>query len=172
MALLLAKPQVPADIDWSRQHCGVHQAPAEAVIELMPDLEALLDTFPDDPKAFTWDVKVHMLMPNQYPCIPNWHADFVPRVDGIQRFDQVRPDLPMYVWISGPPLTQFKHGFLLPQRWHRFTQLDEHRGTAASDFTWRAFVRAVHREIQPWKETGDWLRRHSQVYLDANGYQW
>lgn len=158
-------------IDWSKQHCGVHQAPIEILRSLMPDLVPILDTFPDDLESFTWDVKVHMLMPRQYPCIPNWHTDNVPRVNGIQRFDKIKPDLPMYLWISGPPLTQFKHGYVLPERWHRFTQLDEHRGTPASEFCWRGFIRATHRGIQEPKKS-DWLRRHCQVYLDAETYQW
>lgn len=158
-------------VDWSRQHCGVHQAPIRVVGELMPDIVPILLTFPDNSRNFTWDVKVHMLMPRQYPCIPNWHADNVPRVDGIQRLDLVRPELPMYAWISGAPLTQFKHGYLQPEKWHRFNQLDEHRGTPASDFGWRCFIRATHVDICPPKK-GDWLRRHSQVYLDAESYQW
>lgn len=159
-------------IDWSKQHCGVHQAPYGRVLELMPDLKDMLEnTFPDDPLDFTWDVKVHMLMPNQYPCIPNWHCDNVPRVNGIQRFDLIKPDLPMYIWISGAPLTQFKHGFLQAGKWHRFNQQDEHRGTASSDFNWRGFIRATHKEIQNPKES-DWQRKHCQVYLDANSYQW
>lgn len=158
-------------IDWSKQHCGVHQAPIEILRSLMPDLVPILDTFPDDPESFTWDVKVHMLMPRQYPCIPNWHTDNVPRVNGIQRFDKIKPELPMYLWISGAPLTQFKHGYVLPERWHRFTQLDEHRGTPASEFCWRGFIRATHRGILEPKKS-DWHRRHCQVYLDAETYQW
>jgi hypothetical protein len=158
-------------VDWSKQHCGVHQAPIEKVLELMPDLGEILETFPDDASKFTFDVKVHMLMPQQYPCIPNWHTDSVPRVNGVQRFDLIKPELPMYLWVSGAPLTQFKHGFVLPERWHRFTQLDEHRGIAASEFCWRGFIRATHREIQAPKDDG-WLRRHCQVYLDAETYQW
>jgi hypothetical protein len=158
-------------IDWSKQHCGVHQAPIDKVLELMPDLQEVLATFPDDHKLFTWDVKIHMLMPRQYPCIPNWHTDNMPRQDGIQRFDMVRPELPMYLWISGAPLTQFKHGYVLPQRWVRFNQLDEHRGTAAAEFCWRAFIRATHKDILPPKEA-DFMRRHCQVYLDSETYQW
>lgn len=158
-------------VDWSAQHCGVHQAPITVVKQLMPDLVDILATFPDDPDKFTWDVKVHMLMPNQYPCIPNWHVDNVPRVNGIQRFDLIKPHLPMYAWISGAPLTQFKHGFLTPGCWHRFTQEDEHRGTASSEFTWRCFIRATHSELQPPKASNH-LRRHCQVYLDAERYQW
>jgi hypothetical protein len=158
-------------IDWSKQHNGVHQAPIEALRDLMPDLRELLDTFPDNAQDFTWDVKVHMLMPRQYPCIPNWHVDSIPRVNGVQRFDLAKPDLPMYLWVSNGPLTQFQHGYVEPRVWHRFTQLDQHRGTAASEFCWRGFVRACHKGIQSPKG-GDYLRRHTQVYLDAETFQW
>lgn len=159
-------------IDWSSQHAGVHQAPFHELIKLMPDLKALIsETFPDNVNEFTWDVKVHMLMPNQYPCIPNWHVDNVPRINGIQKFDLVKSDKPMYLWVSNAPLTQFEHGFVIPKCWHRFTQLDKHRGNASSDFIWRGFIRATHKDIQPPK-TSNWLRRHSQVYLDSTTYQW
>lgn len=159
------------DIDWSKQHCGVHQAPVNQVRLLMPDLKELIDTFPDRPSKFTWDIKVHMLMPNQYACIPNWHVDNVPRVNGIQKFDMINTSLPMYIWISSAPLTQFKRGFLSAKAWHRFTQQDEHRGTPSDSFRWRGFIRATHIDILRPKESG-WLRRHCQVYLDANSYQW
>lgn len=158
-------------IDWSAQHCGVHQATIGIVRELMPDLAELLDTFPDMAERFTWDVKVHMLMPRQYPCIPNWHRDYVPREGGRQRFDLIDPKVGMYFWISGPPLTQFRDGYAAAGEWHRFTQMDEHRGTAAADFCWRGFIRAIPRELQPPKASGH-LRRHTQVYLDAETFQW
>lgn len=162
------------EIDWSKQHCGVHQAPITEVVKLMPDIAKsnILATFPDDVWNFTWDIKVHMLMPRQYPCIPNWHVDNIPRVNGMQRFDLAKPDLPMYCWISGAPLTQFETGYLEPKKWHRFTQKDSHRGTMASEFCWRAFIRATHTDIQKPK-AGDWLRRHCQVYIDsAETYKW
>lgn len=159
------------EIDWSKSHNGVHQAPYLEMIKLMPELEEILSTFPDNPDNFTWDVKVHMLMPRQYPCIPHWHCDNVPRENGIQRFDKVKPELPMYIWLSGSPLTQFKHGYLLPKTWHRFNQLDEHRGTAASEFGWRCFIRATHKDILPPK-ADNWKRIHTQVYVDENTYQW
>ena len=157
-------------IDWSRQHCGVLLAPIAAVHDLMPEVGALIAAkFPDDPEKFTWDVKVHMLMPLQYPCIPNWHCDAVPRENGIQKFHCVQPDLPLYLWLSGPPLTQFEGGYLQPGAWHRYTQLDKHRGVPASEFCWRGLIRATHSELQP-PQQGDHLRRHSQVYLDAATY--
>jgi hypothetical protein len=162
---------VSAEIDWTRQHCGVHQAPYSVVLDLMPDLRPVLETFPDVAEDFTWDVKVHMLMPGQYPCIPNWHTDFVPREGGVQKFDRIKPELPMYLWLSGPPLTQFKHGFVRSKTWIRFNQLDEHRGIPSDDFRWRGFIRATHRGIQEPKASG-WLRRHTQVYLNAETYQW
>ncbi len=158
-------------IDWSKQHCGVHQAPYEKVIELMPEVKEILDTFPDDVSKFTWDIKVHMLMPRQFPCMPGWHTDFVPRINGIQRFELCRLDLPMYCWVSGPPLTEFKHGFLQVGKWHRFNQADEHRGCMSDTFQWRAFIRGIHTEILVPKAK-DHLRRHTQVYIVDQNYQW
>lgn len=153
-----------------RLPCGVHHASFENLLEHMPDLKEILESFPDDPEQFSWDVKVHMLMPDQYPCIPNWHCDFVPRENGIQKFSMCNPDLPMYLWVSNGPLTQFKHGFIQPRKWVRFTQLDEHRGIASDSFQWRVFIRATHKEICP--VSRDWIRVHSQVYIDPEKYQW
>lgn len=159
------------EVDWTKQHCGVHQAPFDEMLTLMPDIIPVIETFPDNGRDFTWDVKVHMLMPRQYACMPNWHADFVPRVNGIQRYDKVDLNWPMYMWLSGGPLTQFKNGYINAKTWHRFNQLDEHRGTAAGDFCWRAFIRAVHKNILKPKE-GPWGRRHTQVYVDEDSFQW
>lgn len=162
-------------IDWSKQHCGVHQASFAQLKELMPDLTSLVtETFPENPDDFTWDVKVHMLMPGQFPCIPNWHYDNVPRVNNAQDFSRVQVDKPMYLWISNEPLTEFRKGGKIdPRTWVRFTQEDEHRGTQSDKFTWRGFIRATHRDILPANKAGtDPLRRHSQVYLDANNFAW
>lgn len=165
------------DVNWSLQHCGVHQATYDQTIQLMPDLLVVLNTFPENCEDFIWDVKVHMLMPGQYPCIPNWHYDNIPRVNNKQDFDLARFDLPMYLWLSGSPLTEFKLGldkfFIEPKKWHRFTQKDLHRGTESKEFTWRGFIRATHKEIKPMNLVGhDPLRRHSQVYLDVNNFSW
>lgn len=143
----------------------------------MPEVAGMVSaTFPDTLEYFTWDVKVHLLMPRQYPCIPHWHQDNVPREHGIQRFDQMKPHLPMYLWLSGPPLTQFLHGYVQPRVWHRFSQLDQHRGSPAAEFGWRGFIRATHRDILPVKagtgNAADYLRRHTQVYLDSETFQW
>lgn len=164
------------NIDWSRQHCGVHRASFSDLCVLMPDLNQLIASFPCSPKNFTWDVKVHMLMPSQYPCIPNWHYDNVPRINNEQDFTKVQTDKPMYLWLSGPPFTEFKDtrtGEILPvpkQEWFHFTQLDLHRGTMSHDFQWRGFIRATHKDIQ--KPIKNPLRRHSQVYLDAQSFRW
>lgn len=162
------------NIDWSKQHNGVHQAEFYQLIELMPDLKSILGTFPENPNDFIWDVKVHMLMPSQFPCIPNWHYDNIPRVNNVQDFNLVKPDKPMYLWVSGEPLTEFRGtGKISPCRWTRFTQKDEHRGTMSKDFTWRGFIRATHKDIIPQNKTGhNPLRRHSQVYLDSNNFSW
>jgi len=161
------------NIDWSKQHCGVHQATFEQMITLMPDLECIQDTFPEDVRDYTWDVKVHMLMPDQYPCIPNWHFDNVPRINNKQDFDAVSLDKHMYLWLSGTPLTEFTDGLVKAKTWVKFTQKDKHRGTMSTDFQWRGFIRATHKEILPQNKAGlDPLRRHSQVYLDSNNFKW
>lgn len=159
------------EIDWSKQHCGVHQADYETTVSLMPDVKSILDTFPENPNLFTWDIKVHMLMPNQYPCIPNWHVDNVPRPDGRQDFSLIKPSEYMYLWLSGPPLTEFKNGFVQAKTWIKFNQNDEHRGTASGDFCWRGFIRASPFTILKPKNENN-LRRHCQVYLDANTFKW
>lgn len=162
-------------IDWSKQHCGVHRASWCQLKESMPEIaEHILNDFPDVVDDFTWDVKVHMLMPNQYPCIPNWHFDNIPRVNNAQDWGQVKTHLPMYLWLSGEPLTEFKaSGKIKAGSWVRFTQKDEHRGTMSEDFQWRGFIRATHNEIMPANKSGaDVTRRHSQVYLDASNFSW
>lgn len=163
------------NIDWMKQHCGVHRASWEDLAQYMPDLVKMIkETFPEDVKGFTWDVKVHMLMPNQFPCIPNWHFDNIPRVNNEQDWSQVKTHLPMYLWISGEPLTEFrKTGKISPKEWVRFTQKDEHRGTMSEDFQWRGFIRATHKDILPSNPSGsNVLRRHSQVYLDSSNFSW
>ena len=177
-------------IDWSKQHNGVRKATFEQVLELMPDLEELVKTFPENPYDFYWDIKVHMLMPNQYPCIPNWHFDNVPRgADGKQDFSQVDESKPMYLWISGAPLTEFKVSYkyygkgklyetkeekIPAGEWYKFTQKCEHRGTMATEFTWRGFIRATHKDLSAKNPSKDHdpLRRHSQVYLDSKEFTW
>ena len=162
-------------IDWKKQHCGVHRASWEQLVKSMPEVAFMVyQDFPEDHLDFTWDVKVHMLMPNQFPCIPNWHFDNIPRVNNAQDWSQVRTDLPMYLWISGEPLTEFKNtGKIKSCEWVRFTQKDEHRGTMSNDFQWRGFIRATHKDILAPNESGvDVTRRHSQVYLDSSNFSW
>lgn len=166
------------NVDWTKQHCGVHQASFSDLVKYMPDVANLvLDSFPEDPDNFTWDVKVHMLMPAQWPCIPNWHYDNVPRVNNIQDWSLVRTDLPMYLWVSGEPLTEFRKDGMVTKiaacEWKRFTQADEHRGTRSEDFQWRGFIRATHKHILPANPRSEAvLRRHSQVYLDVSNFAW
>lgn len=165
-------------IDWSKQHCGVHQATHQQLFYLMPDVgDIVFDSFPEALSDFIWDVKVHMLMPGQYPCIPNWHYDNIPRVNNSQDFSLVKPDAPMYLWLSNAPLTLFRKDGrewkVKPEVWYKFTQKDEHRGTISEDFQWRGFIRATHKSIMPANLKGhDPLRRHSQVYLDAQNFSW
>ena len=164
-------------IDWSKQHCGTIATDYHQTLELMPDLEPILS----DAQSFGWekhflfDVKVHMLMPGQYPCIPNWHHDFIPRDEnGKKIYDKVQKDKTMFLWVSGEPTTEFFKGrFIEPKVWTPFTQLDVHRGGQAKEHCWRGFIRATPREIYPEKAMQySGQRRHSQVYLDADTFSW
>lgn len=131
-------------VDWSRQHCGVISATVEDLIKYMPDLEELIMSFPENPSDYLWDVKVHMLMPEQFPCITNWHFDNIPRVDGKQDFSLIQPSEKMWLWLSGEPLTLFKNNEGSPlkvpaQTWVNFSQEDEHRGVASEEFLLERF---------------------------------
>ena len=173
------------EINWSKQHNGVIQGEYSDVLRLMPDLKELLETFPDNPNDFIWDVKVHMLMPNQFPCIPNWHRDMVSRDENLKE-DETKIDesKPMYLWLSGAPLTLFKDEQgneyeMKASVWKRFTQRDWHRGQVSKDFTWRGLIRACHKDLginsksvnNPFGNKEP-LRRHTQVYVDANNFKW
>lgn len=160
------------------KHPGLFHCPLPTALCLVPEdladvmLDAPLDRWIGD---YVVDIKVHMLMPGQYPCIPNWHCDFIPRVDGEQCWDAVDLDDPpkMYLWIDGPPITEFRDGReVVPGEWVTFTQLDEHRGVASEEHCWRTFIRIAPVELLEPAPPEKWLRRHTQVYLDAENFKW
>ncbi|MGD9725446.1 MAG: hypothetical protein AB7L09_00915 [Nitrospira sp.] len=177
--------------------CGLISCPLDYAYTALPELKGLYDSAPvDDPKDWIIDVKIHMLQPDTFPCIPDWHTDAVPRgADGKTQFDNVTPEAPMWLWVSGHPETVFAankteldridtHGDLADnkdkfdvqmceaQRWYRFTQLSPHRGRAAEKFCWRIFARITHKSIAPKNPTGSVVRRHAQVYLDSSRVSW
>lgn len=161
----------------SKQHCGYYRIPLDQLCLISHSVlfEALSYSPPvlQGRTDYTVDVKVHMLMPNQYPCIPNWHYDMVPRVDGEQDFSKVDTSQRMYLWVSNPPLTEFADGRIIkPKEWIEFTQLDLHRGTVSTEHCWRMFIRIAPVELVPPAPKKQWLRRHSQVYLDPNTFRW
>lgn len=179
--------------------CGLFRAPLDEAQNLLPELRALYNTAPvpfEDWAKWELDIKIHMLMPGQYPCIPNWHCDNVPRIDGKLCYDKADPDVPMYIWISSGPETEFlqrphecftptDHGQLReligwmgtprfrlqPQTWYRFDQLSPHRGHAATENCWRIFARLTPREIAPGRPVISKIRRHAQVYLPSD-FHW
>lgn len=154
-----------------QMHCGLISATIREAEILMPEIVPLLNSCPTKDN-YRFDVKVHMLMPNQWPCIPNWHCDFVPRdEDNKLRPERILPNArPLYLWLSNEPLTEFEDGRkITPESWIEFTQHDKHRGVKSKDFIWRLFVRAVPEEAIPEKVFGiSGLRRHSQVYLEPD----
>ena len=173
------------DIDWTKSHCGVMLCSFEKTVKLMPEVEPVLDELlqsgllEDHPDNYLVDVKVHMLMPNQYPCIPNWHRDFMPRDEDNKRVRGIKPsEKKMYMWLSNGPLTEYRasggHTYIKPpQKWHTFTQSDVHRGARASEFCWRCFIRVIPKEFVHGctKNVGQ-VRRHCQVYLDPDKFSW
>ena len=142
----------------------------------MPEIVPILqDCAPEGNGEYYVDAKVHMLMPKQFPCIPDWHGDAIPRdPDGKLRPDLANPGYEMYLWLSGPPVTEFKDGRKIGiQQWNRFRQLDIHRGTMSKEHVWRLFIRLMPEELVVRPRTGDAvLRRHTQVYLDSTNYKW
>lgn len=95
--------------------CGLFRANLLAASDLMPELVDLFESAPiEEGDRHNWeiDVKIHMLMPNQYPCIPNWHCDNVMRKGGEVNYEETykKRDLPnqkMLIWLSGTPCTEF-----------------------------------------------------------------
>lgn len=95
--------------------CGLFRCDLSDAFDVMPELAALYETAPipvDERSQWEIDIKIHMLMPRQWPCIPNWHCDNVPRDENgmtdYQRGKRVAADAPpMYLWVSGTPCTQF-----------------------------------------------------------------
>lgn len=156
-------------------HNGLIKCPLRLAPGLMPEIVAVLDECPLPCKDYVVDAKVHMLMPQQYPCIPNWHGDAIPRGDdGVPNIEACNDDLRLFLWLSGPPFTEFKDGRKIKAcEWIEFKQRDIHRGTASESHQWRLFIRLMPTELVVRPRSGDdCLRRHSQVYLDASNFTW
>lgn len=188
------------NINLSVLPCGLFRCPLNEAQFKMPALKELYDSAPvTDPENWELDVKIHMLMKDQYPCIPNWHCDNVPRIDGKLQYDKIDPAVPdMYLWVSDSPLTEFlahdtnigrtlkDHSEIAPliseykldtvtipaATWVSMRQNTPHRGTAATGHTWRVFARLTHKSISPARPVDDVIRRHCQVYLDSTNFTW
>ena len=165
-------------LDIKKLNCGLRSAPLAHAEKLMPEIAPILWSAPamcwKDPYDYVVDVKVHMLMPGQWPCIPNWHTDFCPRDGEGNKLPELRDKKHlMWLWLSGPPYTEFRDGReITPMTWIPFTQFDEHRGTQSEEHCWRMFIRLAPAEIAPRVTDGDYLRRHTQVYLDSDNFTW
>ena len=178
------KVKVKHDRDWSQSHNGVMLCSFEKTVEFMPEMKPILDellesgTLEMDPSEYVVDVKIHMLMPKQFPCIPNWHRDFVPRDENLKRDFKALTGETMYMWLSAAPLTLYKNKageeFSKPaQEWHSFTQHDLHRGVMAEEHVWRCFVRVIPKKfIHSTTINVGQMRRHTQIYLDSKTFNW
>lgn len=168
-------------IDWSKSHCGVMLCTFEKTVDLMPEVEPILEQlYPhlELPKSeYLVDVKVHMLMPGEYPCIPNWHRDFIPRDEERNQLPSLISGEKMYMYVSGEPHTEFANPKTkVPvgdTEWISFTQKDVHRGVMSNIHTWRCFIRAIPAKfVHPGTLNVGTIRRHSQVYLDSKNFKW
>lgn len=175
--------KIKHNIDWSKSPNGVMLCTFEQTRKLMPEVNPILDEvipmleMPED--NYLIDIKVHMLMPKQWPCIPNWHCDFLPRDEDGNRIRKKASPLKMYMWLSGAPLTEYRNSETgevykkPPQQWHTFTQYDLHRGTMSNEHTWRCFIRIIPKEfVHPNTKNVGTLRIHTQVYADASNFKW
>lgn len=190
---------VPDKEKLSAMPCGLHRAKLEESAELLPGLVDLFESAPVE-HADDWfvDVKIHMLMDGQYPCIPNWHCDNIPRRDGKTDYASADPGHLMMIWLSDSPETEvidlpepascgravsdhkdLRHAIaafptrrLQPRAWYSFSQLSPHRGTRATRNGWRVFCRLTHKSIVSHRPVQSVIRRHAQVYLDAAEFAW
>lgn len=165
------------EIDWSKSHNGVMLCTFRRTIELMPEvkeiIESLIPHLQYHKLNYLIDVKVHMLMPGEWPCIPNWHCDFLPRDENRKHIKFVDDDLDlMYIWTSGEPHTEFKthQGNITTENgetWTKINQRDLHRGLKSEIHTWRCFIRLIPSWfVHPGTKNMGQIRRHSQVYID------
>jgi len=58
--------------------CGLHRCPTEEVEEYLPEMLELVRSAPiSNLDEWEVDIKIHMLMDGQYPCLPNFHCDYI-----------------------------------------------------------------------------------------------
>jgi hypothetical protein len=163
------------DRDWSKSHNGIMLCTFEQTRELMPEVMPMLDELiphlEHDVDEYVVDVKIHMLMPGEYPCIPNWHLDFVPRDKDRKKIPSQITGDKMYLWVSGAPYTEFKKDPVRVETgeftWAEFTQRDLHRGVKSEIHTWRCFIRVIPKKfIHLGTLNVGTIRRHTQVYIE------
>ena len=169
------------DIDWTKSHNGVMLCTFDKTYELMPEVKPILEELKPllelDEDQYLVDVKIHMLMPGQFPCIPDFHFDFMPRDAQGKRTPGKADPRKMYMWLSGAPLREYKDKDGLHQKpaqqWHEFSQKSYHRGTECNEYTWRCFIRVIPKDFvhTVTLNVGE-IRRHTQVYLDSKNFYW
>ena len=169
-------------MDWSNSHNGImlctFEQTREYMPEVMPMLDELIPHLEHDADNYVVDVKVHMLMPGAYPCIPGWHLDFVPRDENRKKLPHLITGDKMYLWVSNAPYTEFKKDPVKINTgnytWTEFTQRDPHRGVKSEIHTWRCFIRVIPKKfIHPFTTNVGTIRRHSQIYIeDSERFHW
>jgi hypothetical protein len=149
------------------------------------------------PQSSIIDVRVHHLQAGQYPAIPGYHLDWIPRKDKGANPDMSRiPGARHVVMIIGlgsltkflaeevtwdlpdekpfERTTRYIEKYELPT-WSvsngqmvQFTSRDWHTATAATGPEWRLFIRASEVDRRPANE----IRNFSQVYIPTQEASW
>lgn len=141
------------------------------------------------------DTRSHMLMPGQYPCIPGWHLDSIPRKHGQPDITTNRPLCRHYLCVVGiSAMTEFLDTAFDPGKYdpqnvyascneqlnrmeiistrvksglvYRFGDRAWHQGTPATERCWRWFVRASFGDGRSPRNE---IRTQTQVYANVNG---
>lgn len=122
------------------------------------------------------DVKVHMLFPNMYPCIPGWHLDDVPRTRVDKQPDHVNPiykSRHCAMIVGDASRTQFMNGNLsLPEypdgsgrviykEWDKRVNTYHNFG-----HTW------VHQVYPNWIYEFNWQTFHRGMPATHRGWRW
>lgn len=167
--------------EMQNSYCGLFRATIAEAILYMPELLPLYETIPiprEELEEWELDIKIHMLMPKQYPCIPNWHCDNVPRLPttGLTDYRLAEVNVqasvkPMLLWVSGTPCTEFLSREIemptTPSNHSEVAAYIRHLQGKENDFEDRPLVKAI--EPQQWYSMDQLTPHRGTISAD---HQW
>lgn len=143
------------------------------------------------------DVRIHHLRKDEYPAIPGFHLDWIPRKNKGTEPDMTRIpsghhvvmiigetslteflDIPLELEFPDTQPFAYANSYIKDHRlpvWNvssgdlvRFTSRDWHRPVPAQGTEWRLFIRASQVEVRPANQ----IRTQSQVYIPIQEARW